>query len=1092
MGRTYPQPSSPTKVANVIIKKDTTNSELIPYLQGCCFSPSKSTFLKAVKHGNFLTWPGLTPSNVEKYYENNIFVAKGHLNQERKNLQSTKLLHQKIPSPTEEAIMHDDFFPAQEGTKPTNYCMVAMIPFEANHTGYSDITGRFPYASSRGNQYLLVIYDWDSNAILAQPIKSRRASDIKTAFNKIVLHLESRGAKPSYFILDNEVSGELKAALKHHDIHYQLAPPHQHRRNAAERAIQTYKNHFIAGLASTDPDFPITEWDRLTDQGNITLNLLRNARLNPRLSSHAFLNGMFDFNKTPLAPPGTKLIIHEKPSQRKTWAPHGVFAWYVGPALEHYRCIRAFVPATFKERITDTAQFFPHSIKLPSTSDADYLQQAADDILSILAKPTPTLPYLESGPELRSAIAKTAVLLHRSLKKPPSLLKTIDSLATFSSESPNISHAGHHVSLPRVQPPLPPFPHSPFKQCALQHIIATEIFQPSVHHIYNKVTGKRETPETLLNGPDKDIWNKAVSNEIGRLTKGNIHGVSYTEMMEFIPKSCVPTNRDVTYASMVFDFRPLKSEPYRCRIVAGGDKLTYDADASSPATSMLETKILLNSVISDARHGAKFMSADLKDFFLATPMSTPEYMRLQMKLIPEDIQSKYNLRALAPKGYVYIRIIKGIYGLKQAALLAYQQLVTFLQPNGYLPVPNTVGMWKHKTRKTIFCLCVDDFGIKYFSKDDIDHLLTALEKHYKVSKDWAGQHFCGLTLDWHYHQGYVDISMPGYIDKVLHKYQHQSPTKPELSPHQHTEPAYGQRIQMAPVDNTPPLNPKATKRIQGIIGSLLYYARAIDNTMLTAINEISAVQSKPTQKTLHATTKLLDYAATYPNTTIRFYASDMILHAESDAAYLVLPNARSRIAGLFYLSDRQHPSNIPNPPRNGPILIICKTLRHVVASAAEAETGGLFHNTREAIPIRRTLIALGHAQPATPIKTDNSTALSFVKANIKQKRSKSWDMRYNWLRDRLLLKDFYFHWDKGIHNEADYHTKHHPPKHHLSNRHKYVFVPNSARHKIQLAHCVKLISKAARVCSYPGVSRLSQTPFADVASHFSLPQVIYS
>ena len=347
-------------------------------------------------------------------------------------------------------MIHDDFFPAQENTKPTNYCMVAMIAFEAKHTGYSDLTGRFPYASSGGNQYLLIIYDWDSNAILAEPIKTRRDADIKAAFNKTVLKLESRGAKPSYFILDNEVSGELKAALKQHDINYQLAPPHQHCRNAAERAIQTYKNHFIAGLASTDPDFPISEWDRLTDQGNITLNLLRNARLNPRLSSHAFLNGMFDFNKTPLAPPGTKLIIHEKPSQRKSWAPHGVFAWYVGPALEHYRCIRAYVLSTFKERITDTAQFFPHSIKMTSTTDADYLQEATDDILSILARPTPTLPFLETGPALRSAIAKTAVLLHRALKKPTSLLQTIESIDHSSPSSSPVSPVSNHVKLPRV------------------------------------------------------------------------------------------------------------------------------------------------------------------------------------------------------------------------------------------------------------------------------------------------------------------------------------------------------------------------------------------------------------------------------------------------------------------------------------------------------------------------------------------------------------------------------------------------------------------------------------------------------------------
>ena len=113
-----------------------------------------------------------------------------------------------------------------------------------------------------------------------------------------------------------------------------------------------------------------------------------------------------------MAPPGTKVLIHEKPTQRKSWAPHGIFAWYIGPAMDHYRCIRTYVPSTFKVRITDTAQFFPHSIKMPATSDVDYLTQATDDILSILARPQPTLPYLQIGPALRNAIAQTATLLY--------------------------------------------------------------------------------------------------------------------------------------------------------------------------------------------------------------------------------------------------------------------------------------------------------------------------------------------------------------------------------------------------------------------------------------------------------------------------------------------------------------------------------------------------------------------------------------------------------------------------------------------------------------------------------------------------------
>jgi hypothetical protein len=114
------------------------------------------------------------------------------------------------------------------------------------------------------------------------------------------------------------------------------------------------------------------------------------------------------------------------------------------------------------------------------------------------------------------------------------------------------------------------------------------------------------------------------------------------------------------------------------------------------------------------------------------------------------------------------------------------------------------------------------------------------------------------------------------------------------------------------------------------------------------------------------------------------------------------------------------------------------TLKHVVASAAEAETGGLFYNAQQAVIIRQILKALGHPQPPTPIKTDNSTAYNFVHSTMKQKRSKSWDMRYNWLRCREAQNQVKIYWEPGTDNNADYFTKHHPPKHHRTLRSKYI------------------------------------------------------
>lgn len=131
------------------------------------------------------------------------------------------------------------------------------------------------------------------------------------------------GHTPSTYVLDNEISVEFTQTLKINGTTYQLVPPHTHRRNLAERAIQTYKNHFKAGLATVNPNFPLSEWDRLIPQANITLNLLRASRINPKLSAYTSIFGEFNFAATPLAPPGTKIVAHLKPEQRRTWELNG-------------------------------------------------------------------------------------------------------------------------------------------------------------------------------------------------------------------------------------------------------------------------------------------------------------------------------------------------------------------------------------------------------------------------------------------------------------------------------------------------------------------------------------------------------------------------------------------------------------------------------------------------------------------------------------------------------------------------------------------------------------------------------------------------
>ena len=152
----------------------------------------------------------------------------------------------------------NDYFPKfDENYKKTNDVCYSMFP--TTEKAFMDLTGQFPYTSSRGNQYIMIVYHYDSNAILGLPLKNRQAGTITKAWTSLHTQFAQSGVPPHTWILDNETSHELQSAMTKYNTTYQFVPPHTHRANIAERAIQTFKTHFKAGLASVHPDFPISE-----------------------------------------------------------------------------------------------------------------------------------------------------------------------------------------------------------------------------------------------------------------------------------------------------------------------------------------------------------------------------------------------------------------------------------------------------------------------------------------------------------------------------------------------------------------------------------------------------------------------------------------------------------------------------------------------------------------------------------------------------------------------------------------------------------------------------------------------------------------
>ena len=252
----------------------------------------------------------------------------------------------------------------------------------------------------------MIMFCEDANYIKAIPLPSRKASHFVSAYKDGYDFFTSRGFKPSFLRLDNESSGALAALNTKLRITPEYVPPGNHRANRAERAIRTWKNHFISTLCTCDPSFPLAAWDELIPHAEMTLNLLRSSGRTPLISAWHELHGSPDNDRTPLFPPGMRVVIHEKPADRTSWAPHGVDGFYVGPAPLHYRCHSVITKDFLRRRVSDTLSWHPPTcLSLPGTSPCDDIVGILFDLRAALVRlehSHPTLLYAPRRPQRHS------------------------------------------------------------------------------------------------------------------------------------------------------------------------------------------------------------------------------------------------------------------------------------------------------------------------------------------------------------------------------------------------------------------------------------------------------------------------------------------------------------------------------------------------------------------------------------------------------------------------------------------------------------------------------------------------------------------
>jgi Reverse transcriptase (RNA-dependent DNA polymerase) len=364
------------------------------------------------------------------------------------------------------------------------------------------------------------------------------------------------------------------------------------------------------------------------------------------------------------------------------------------------------------------------------------------------------------------------------------------------------------------------------------------------------------------------------------------HTVQGTDTCQFIRQTEIPHGKKATYIRIVAKLREQKTDPYRVRCTVGGNLIDFPGDKSTKVAELVTIKCLLNNIISTPNARAGCIA--LKDFYLNNELPTPEYVFFKKDTIPEDFLQQYKEAiTITQEGYVYARVTKGMYGLPQAGKVTSDVLLPRLFTAGYKETGRIPRMFKHTTNSVYFVLVVDDFLVQYINPKDFQHLASTLQKHYGITTDMEATKFCGISLQWDYHANHVTLSMPGYVEKALQRFTHKHPARAQHAPHWWSPPNYGAPIQYTqPEDESLPLDSKGIKRLQEVIGTFLFSARAVDNTMLVALRTLAAAQ------TMQALMHLLDYAATHPNAAIRFHRSAMILYVHSDASYLSEPKAR--------------------------------------------------------------------------------------------------------------------------------------------------------------------------------------------------------
>jgi hypothetical protein len=379
--------------------RNALNAEFVSYAHAALGSPPPSTLYRALLKGWLSNFPRLTAKMLYQNWPNSLATAQGHLQLKRQGIRSTQ------PKPHERTLLKPEPTDTDFHTETDNVNddVVQIKCFSRIDAMHADASGRYPVPSYDKHEYQMIfVY---KNYVHVELMVDRSSTSYVSAFSAAIEFFKSASHPIRNIVMDNETSEPLKQFIGTLDILCQRVPAGDKRSNKAERAIQSWRHHYLSTLGTVSEHFPHQCWHKLVQQIELTLSMLRPYADNTDISSYEGLFGKkYDFDAHPISIAGCAAYVFEPPKLRQTWSTHGVSGFYLGPALDSYRAYRCWITPTSAERTSNTIQLFPENFVLPGASKEEMVIKALNNLTEAV--------QLRNEPHLDLAVDAALQLVH--------------------------------------------------------------------------------------------------------------------------------------------------------------------------------------------------------------------------------------------------------------------------------------------------------------------------------------------------------------------------------------------------------------------------------------------------------------------------------------------------------------------------------------------------------------------------------------------------------------------------------------------------------------------------------------------------------